>query len=566
MTTEQAILKAQQVMRDYKRPDRLELKLLQQQAASQHYSQGMASPLLEAGGLPHPPASLLPHPLKPPRTRAAPSTPLEGVVDFLSEPNPETDDLFSVNPFGVHAHDVLSGRGAYVNGHVGNARLRALAMERKPQFDAGNYTEKRVLAAEIVAAIKALDPPGRFLKKASKELQAEYQAQQDRLAKAAEEAQEPQQAREPPQAPTEGAANEEAAAKEDERATGGDPATKTEHADPAVAGNGAEQNGETEASGDAARSSAPAVAPGTAEEIGTAGVDALFKAAEKAQQTGAETVAVPVANAPQGPETPLVQVPGTAQPKQAQAQAQQEPPAPATALVHLVDGVWEELSDDKAIHKACQVMRDISRPDRKYREERREQRLQRKQNKRQKLLGRAGSSEAEQTGTGVAVGVGAGVGVGVAETEGEGVAAPIAPMGDDGATAMDVVHDANDHPPAAAVMAASATATATTTTAAPLVATHPQAAEATAAATGASAVMPTLPIKAETEDDALTAEGEAAVQVVDNALLDETAAVAAAVPAPAVGTNPAGASAAMHPAAPPDESMPTDAVVGQIEV
>lgn len=29
-----------------------------------------------------------------------------------------------------------------------------------------------------------------------------------------------------------------------------------------------------------------------------------------------------------------------------------------------LDGTWEELSDEKAIHKACQVMRDIDRPDR----------------------------------------------------------------------------------------------------------------------------------------------------------------------------------------------------------
>lgn len=71
------------------------------------------------------------------------------------------------NPFGVHDHDVLSGRGAFVNGHVGNARLRVLALERKAQFDAGNYTEKRSLATEIVQIVRALKPPGRFLKKAT---------------------------------------------------------------------------------------------------------------------------------------------------------------------------------------------------------------------------------------------------------------------------------------------------------------------------------------------------------------------------------------------------------------
>jgi hypothetical protein len=71
------------------------------------------------------------------------------------------------NPFGVHDHDVLSGRGAFVNGHIGNSRLRTLALERKAQFDSGNYTEKRSLATEIVQIVRALKPPGRFLKKVS---------------------------------------------------------------------------------------------------------------------------------------------------------------------------------------------------------------------------------------------------------------------------------------------------------------------------------------------------------------------------------------------------------------
>ena len=82
-----------------------------------------------------------------------PSGPLEPIIE---------------NPFGVHDHDILCGRGAFVNGHIGNQRLRKLALERKTAFDAGNYTEKRSLASEIVTIIKALDPPGRFLKRASK--------------------------------------------------------------------------------------------------------------------------------------------------------------------------------------------------------------------------------------------------------------------------------------------------------------------------------------------------------------------------------------------------------------
>ena len=170
MTKEQAILKAQQVMRDYKRPDRLEAKMLQQQAQQARYlpaAEGAEEGSAAAAAAAAPVPNNLP---KPHRARAVPSTPLEGVVDMLDAPDVEKDEIFQANPFGVHAHDVLSGRGAYVNGHVGNARLRKMAVERKTQFDAGNYTEKRQLASEIVTVVKSLDPPGRFLKKASKEL------------------------------------------------------------------------------------------------------------------------------------------------------------------------------------------------------------------------------------------------------------------------------------------------------------------------------------------------------------------------------------------------------------
>lgn len=72
------------------------------------------------------------------------------------------------NPYGVHDHDVLSGRGALINGHVGNTAFRGLCLERKTQFDAGNYSEKRALATEVVNIIRNQNPPGRFLKRATR--------------------------------------------------------------------------------------------------------------------------------------------------------------------------------------------------------------------------------------------------------------------------------------------------------------------------------------------------------------------------------------------------------------
>lgn len=72
------------------------------------------------------------------------------------------------NPYGIGENDILSGRGAFVNGHVGNRLLRKMALERKAAFDNGTFTEKQALASEIVAHIRSLNPPGRFLKKAPK--------------------------------------------------------------------------------------------------------------------------------------------------------------------------------------------------------------------------------------------------------------------------------------------------------------------------------------------------------------------------------------------------------------
>jgi hypothetical protein len=131
MAFEQAVLKASQIMRDHRRPDRLARRELLAAAAT-------------AAG----------------RKRShLTSTPMEG-IDV--EP-PPAEPLVEMPP-GIHDHDVLCGRGAFVNGHTGNQRMRKLAIERKPQFDNATFSVKRNLATEIVNVIKGLDPPGRFLR------------------------------------------------------------------------------------------------------------------------------------------------------------------------------------------------------------------------------------------------------------------------------------------------------------------------------------------------------------------------------------------------------------------
>jgi hypothetical protein len=62
-------------------------------------------------------------------------------------------------------NDVLSGRGSQVNNHEGNIQFRAIVSEWKPAYNAANVAnlEKTHICAEIVARIRAMDPPGRFL-------------------------------------------------------------------------------------------------------------------------------------------------------------------------------------------------------------------------------------------------------------------------------------------------------------------------------------------------------------------------------------------------------------------
>mmetsp|Transcript_3296 Transcript_3296/g.4925 ORF Transcript_3296/g.4925 Transcript_3296/m.4925 type:complete len:389 (+) Transcript_3296:151-1317(+) len=130
LSAEKAILKACQVMRDFQRPDRVALRQVSGSKGGRKRQRSIES--------------------TPGANAPLPEKPLEPIVE---------------NPFGVHSHDVLSGRGAFVNGHVGNQSFRKLAMERKVQFDAGTYSEKRALATEVVGIVRSLDPPGRFLKR-----------------------------------------------------------------------------------------------------------------------------------------------------------------------------------------------------------------------------------------------------------------------------------------------------------------------------------------------------------------------------------------------------------------
>lgn len=68
------------------------------------------------------------------------------------------------NIVAPHDHDVLSGRGNFVNYHAGNEHFRALVRKHKVAYVACPKPQKGKFSRMIVDEIRARNPPGRFLK------------------------------------------------------------------------------------------------------------------------------------------------------------------------------------------------------------------------------------------------------------------------------------------------------------------------------------------------------------------------------------------------------------------
>ena len=75
----------------------------------------------------------------------------------------------SSKDFAISNNDVLSGRGGLTNHHPGNILFRNLIKAKQADYIRANRHEKEYIARDIVAIMKKLDPPGRFLKKDPKD-------------------------------------------------------------------------------------------------------------------------------------------------------------------------------------------------------------------------------------------------------------------------------------------------------------------------------------------------------------------------------------------------------------
>ena len=86
--------------------------------------------------------------------------------------SPDTGDVGGgcwVADADVNENDVKCGRGGSINSHRGNEFYRTLVEKRKRVYLTARFKrEKRLIASSIVAEIRSLNPPGRFLTRDAK--------------------------------------------------------------------------------------------------------------------------------------------------------------------------------------------------------------------------------------------------------------------------------------------------------------------------------------------------------------------------------------------------------------
>ena len=98
---------------------------------------------------------------KKPAAKKAAAVPVVVNRDLInSDPN-ALSNIESPGP-----NDVMTGRGGGPNSHPGNIKFRRIVEDLKPTYKATtSKAEKTTIATNIVTEWRALDPPGRFLKK-----------------------------------------------------------------------------------------------------------------------------------------------------------------------------------------------------------------------------------------------------------------------------------------------------------------------------------------------------------------------------------------------------------------
>lgn len=80
-------------------------------------------------------------------------------------PLPPMDNMQLRDIRTPHPHDVLCGRGGRTNNHTGNEKFRTLVQSQKVRYLKSSKSEKLQVSRDIVRAVRAQNPPGRFLRR-----------------------------------------------------------------------------------------------------------------------------------------------------------------------------------------------------------------------------------------------------------------------------------------------------------------------------------------------------------------------------------------------------------------
>lgn len=84
-------------------------------------------------------------------------------IPSRSEELPSIVNMQLTNIQQPHPHDVLYGRGFSIKDHAGNKHYRELVESKRVEYQQSSKVEKACISEDIVRAVRAQNPPGRFL-------------------------------------------------------------------------------------------------------------------------------------------------------------------------------------------------------------------------------------------------------------------------------------------------------------------------------------------------------------------------------------------------------------------
>lgn len=119
-------------------------------------------------GTGQPPSTFMGLPDRPPINVAPDTGPLRIPPPSMTMPSMSKIQLSDIPTSFIHPHDVLCGRGGGTNNHNGNEKFRELVNQQKVLYLHSSKRDKPFVSRGIVRAVRAQNPPGRFLQKDEK--------------------------------------------------------------------------------------------------------------------------------------------------------------------------------------------------------------------------------------------------------------------------------------------------------------------------------------------------------------------------------------------------------------